>query len=664
MLGFEPGELVDKKIHDLTHHTRADGTPYPIDDCPMHHSLERGTVGRHDNEVLWRKDGSSFPVEYTSVPMKDGGNTIGSVVIFHDITERMQAEGQLRKLSRAVEQSSSSVIITDRAGRIEYANPKFTEVTGYALEEVLGKNPRVLKSGDQPKEFYADMWATIASGREWHGEFCNRKKNGDLYWLDPTTTVSHRVTDRGDNQDLLNGVADWVYEEELDVERSYWWSPDGTRLVYVGFTSKGFDLYAMALNRNEWLPALPFVRLRPTAGSVSKAIAALDRKNCGKTGCPKVILSDKAYNPLWTLPPETWWATWDGSNQALTLQLSGQDAVGYHAWALAASYGFATGNWSLAASYNYSRLYTPLHLGLSHNEWNASNWEVGGKSVSYQAMSTKINLGLDLPVLRSFRYGSVSFKLRYRFQHKDCRDCPENLVTPQDPLPVPASMPKTSGLGISLEYIKVRGYGYSVSPEKGTILAVTAKAATPALGADYTTSTLTWHWTQFVPMPWLEHHVLVARYTGGIGWGDAAQRTLFGVGGFGTQDYLDAIVNGTVVYGSSLRGYAPNATVGDHYHLLNLEYRFPLFWINRGLWTIPFLARRVWGTLFADWGMAYFGNPGWKILEDFRLGVGAEVLLEIVMGYELPMTLRIGYAYGVNEDGGHRYYIFFGVPLS
>ena len=198
MLGFEPGELVDKKIHDLTHHTRADGTPYPIDDCPMHHSLERGTVGRRDNEVLWRKDGSSFPVEYTSVPMKDGGNTIGSVVIFHDITERMQAEGQLRKLSRAVEQSSSSVIITDRAGRIEYANPKFTEVTGYALEEVLGKNPRVLKSGSQPKEFYADMWATIASGREWHGEFCNRKKDGELFWesasISPIRDESGKVT--------------------------------------------------------------------------------------------------------------------------------------------------------------------------------------------------------------------------------------------------------------------------------------------------------------------------------------------------------------------------------------------------------------------------------------------------------------------------------------
>jgi len=198
MLGFEPEDLIGNKIHDLIHHTRADGTPYPVDDCPMHHSLERGTVGHRDNEVLWRKDGSSFPVEYTSVPTSNGDNSIGSVVVFHDITERKQAEDQLRKLSRAVEQSSSSVVITDLTGCIEYANPKFTEITGYALEEVLGQNSRMINSNSQSQEFYADLWATIASGREWHGEFCNRKKNGELYWesasISPIRDAAGEVT--------------------------------------------------------------------------------------------------------------------------------------------------------------------------------------------------------------------------------------------------------------------------------------------------------------------------------------------------------------------------------------------------------------------------------------------------------------------------------------
>jgi PAS domain S-box-containing protein len=95
---------------------------------------------------------------------------------------RERAETKLLQLSRAVEQSPSSVVITDARGRIEYVNPKFTRLTGYTLEEVLGKNPRILKSGDMALEGYKAMWKTITTGGEWRGELHNRKKNGDYYW--------------------------------------------------------------------------------------------------------------------------------------------------------------------------------------------------------------------------------------------------------------------------------------------------------------------------------------------------------------------------------------------------------------------------------------------------------------------------------------------------
>lgn len=97
-------------------------------------------------------------------------------------TKRNLAEIQLRKLSQAVEQSQSMVLITDAAGNIEYTNPKFTQLTGYTLEETIGQNPRILKSGETSPEEYKQLWDTITSGREWRGEFHNRKKNGELYW--------------------------------------------------------------------------------------------------------------------------------------------------------------------------------------------------------------------------------------------------------------------------------------------------------------------------------------------------------------------------------------------------------------------------------------------------------------------------------------------------
>ncbi len=99
-----------------------------------------------------------------------------------DITNSKKTELELKKLYRAVEQSPSTIVITDRNGSIEYVNPKFVTLTGYSFEEAIGKNPRILKSGSQGKEFYQQLWETILSGNEWRGEFHNKKKNGEDYW--------------------------------------------------------------------------------------------------------------------------------------------------------------------------------------------------------------------------------------------------------------------------------------------------------------------------------------------------------------------------------------------------------------------------------------------------------------------------------------------------
>jgi PAS domain S-box-containing protein len=104
------------------------------------------------------------------------------LLIIQDVSSHKRAEGDLRKLFQAIEQSPSSVVITDVQGRIEYVNPKFTQVSGYTYPEVVGKNPSILKSGHTSPDEYRRLWQTITSGKVWRGEFYNRKKSGELFW--------------------------------------------------------------------------------------------------------------------------------------------------------------------------------------------------------------------------------------------------------------------------------------------------------------------------------------------------------------------------------------------------------------------------------------------------------------------------------------------------
>jgi PAS domain S-box-containing protein len=166
-------------------------------------------------------DGSVRDVEvYTSkIEFKDK-EYFHSIV--HDITEKKNAESLLQLLSRSTDQSPVSIVITDPQGIIQYVNPKFTEITGYSSEEVLGKSPGILKSGEHTKEFYDNLWRTILGGKEWRGEFHNRKKNGELYWesavissiVDKNGNITHFIEAKEDITEKKKIIADLKISKE------------------------------------------------------------------------------------------------------------------------------------------------------------------------------------------------------------------------------------------------------------------------------------------------------------------------------------------------------------------------------------------------------------------------------------------------------------------
>ena len=156
-------------------------------------------------------------IAWTSTTALNDHQQVESVTcIGQDITEQHKTREELTKLARAAEQSPAVIMITDLIGGIEYINPKFTDLTGYSLEEVLGRNPRILKSGETSQEEYRKLWQTIGSGNEWRGILHNRKKNGDLYW--ESALISPIRNEEGKITHFLSVKEDITARKQLEEE--------------------------------------------------------------------------------------------------------------------------------------------------------------------------------------------------------------------------------------------------------------------------------------------------------------------------------------------------------------------------------------------------------------------------------------------------------------
>ncbi|MBF0170251.1 MAG: PAS domain S-box protein [Nitrospinae bacterium] len=151
-------------------------------------TLGEGKVWKGEYRSLDR-EGRPYWVDAAFVPfLDDQGAPVSFMTIRTDISARKRAERERIRLHMAIEQAADSIVITDAMGNIEYANPAFEAITGYGREEVLGLNPRILKSGKHEPPFYRRMWDDLTSGRVWEGRMINRRKDGALYEEEVTIT--------------------------------------------------------------------------------------------------------------------------------------------------------------------------------------------------------------------------------------------------------------------------------------------------------------------------------------------------------------------------------------------------------------------------------------------------------------------------------------------
>jgi two-component system, cell cycle sensor histidine kinase and response regulator CckA len=218
-------------------------------------------------------NGEIRAVEVHSSPITvEGSQSLFSII--HDVTERKRAEEQLQKLSLAVEQSPASIVITDTNGNIEYVNPKFTEVSGYTMEEVRGRKPSLLKSGETSQDEYKRLWETISAGQNWQGEFHNRKKNGELFW----ETASISPVKNKDNV-VTNFVA--VKEDITDRKLSEEALRHAQKLESIGTLAGGIAHdFNNLLNVIMGQSSLAIGRLpkeSPAGNNITKALKAAER---------------------------------------------------------------------------------------------------------------------------------------------------------------------------------------------------------------------------------------------------------------------------------------------------------------------------------------------------------------------------------------------------
>ncbi len=177
--GYSKEELIGKNIIELMAEEQYKDMIYS--------NIKNNCNKPYEIKVV-RKDRTKavFEVEGRSVEDKSGQEIRVSAV--RDVSYRKQVEDEVKKLSVAVDQSSNTIVITDTDGNIVYVNPAFTKISGYSAEEAIGQNPRILNAGIQPRSYYAKMWDIITKGGTWKGEFCNKTKQGKLYWENVTIT--------------------------------------------------------------------------------------------------------------------------------------------------------------------------------------------------------------------------------------------------------------------------------------------------------------------------------------------------------------------------------------------------------------------------------------------------------------------------------------------
>ena len=391
-------------------------------------------------------------------------------------------------------------------------------------------------------------------------------------------------------------------------------SRDGRTLVYVGYTPAGYDLFSLPLESARWS-----VVASATSGPAASTETPLVPAAAAPIG----------YSPWRTIAPRFWTPTLESDEDEFVAGAAtgGTDALGRHAYGVEAGWSTARArpDWQLA--YAYDRWRPTLFANFADD---TDPWRGG------EVRTREANAGVLIPVRRVRWSQSLLGALHSSVDEFRCGDSGEGQQGPCGSVDTVRNVRRALRAGWLLN--DSRSYGYSISREDGWTAIVTTEMTREALGADADGEAATVDVRGYLPV-WPRHAVLAGRAAGAAAWGDGRARRVFSASGNGP--HVLAFDFGSDAVGL-LRGLGEDEIAGTRTAVANLDYRFPLARIDRGLGTLPAFARVVHGAVFVDAGHAWVER--FK-RSDITASIGAELSLDAVVGYVLPVTFTAGGAW-------------------
>lgn len=419
-------------------------------------------------------------------------------------------------------------------------------------------------------------------------------------------------------------------------------SEDGHTLTYLTYSSFGYDIATMPMDRSQFKEPVPLY-------DVYQDAQPLPEHN------DRIVMLSEDYQPLETLLPRSYSLSYfnDGFGGGLGLGIAGKDIAELHQYNAKLNYGIESQRFGTTVSYTNAQTPLRIHARFLYNIQPARGLFSGNRSRIW----AQENIAGDFSMGYRFPSAFHSHQLNAGWSISNTAAF-EPLVFPVDPNTLTPRIPDrglSSFLRFQYAYSDVERYRYDISNSNGRTLQLNLNAGNPAWGNRTSSISPTWSVSQYIPL-W-DQHVLAMRYGGGLIIAGAELASEFSLGGFPSFAVED-LANLTPISGVQLRGYPVGSVRGSQFHLMQLEYRFPLWRISQGVLTHPLYFNRTYLTVFCDVGGA--DDP--FTFSSLRTGVGAELFLDMTVSFFIPITLRVGYAHGFSMGGTDQFYVNFGNP--